>query len=350
MTSSSAINNVFAVVNWVTDTPNNYSNISYGTTPNLGDGRNETYIKNNIPSLTIGPLKNNTNYFFNYTSCDFAGNCGTSSGSFVTISPASIGKVSTGGGIGCLSNWKCSVWSACSGGIQTRTCYDDNNCGVYGVSSGKPQENQICGNNGNVTGIKSIFETELPSVGSKGIGCVPNFNCSDWSECKAVYDLDTISDNKVLLSGEESRSCVDVNKCGPAKTERQECNTKIPVSAKKVEKCFKNYIEVYNLNDTLISRLELVGGNNSKLNVQMLFDNSSYCPYCYDGVKDYDEVGIDCSAKENGNCPVCMVEIPQMNNMTSQIIVIVSLSMIIVVLMILIKIVFSMKKTRKNKK
>jgi len=28
----------------------------------------------------------------------------------------------------CLSNWRCSEWSPCTGGIMTRKCYDTNNC------------------------------------------------------------------------------------------------------------------------------------------------------------------------------------------------------------------------------
>jgi hypothetical protein len=42
----------------------------------------------------------------------------------------------------CIPEWKCSDWSKCSSfGTQTRTCYDNNNCGV---TTGKPIEYQSC--------------------------------------------------------------------------------------------------------------------------------------------------------------------------------------------------------------
>ena len=45
--------------------------------------------------------------------------------------------------------------------------------------------------------------------------------------------------------------------------------------------------------------------SGQSINLQMNFDNTDYCPYCYDGVKDYDEDGIDCSSSINGSCPTC---------------------------------------------
>lgn len=41
----------------------------------------------------------------------------------------------------CISNWDCGEWAICSGGIQTRTCTDKNNCGT---TEEKPIESQNC--------------------------------------------------------------------------------------------------------------------------------------------------------------------------------------------------------------
>jgi hypothetical protein len=41
----------------------------------------------------------------------------------------------------CTPNWSCTNWGTCTGGIQTRTCTDLNNCGT---STGKPAESQSC--------------------------------------------------------------------------------------------------------------------------------------------------------------------------------------------------------------
>ena len=41
----------------------------------------------------------------------------------------------------CMESWACGNWSSCSGGQQTRTCTDQNNCGTTAV---KPPETQGC--------------------------------------------------------------------------------------------------------------------------------------------------------------------------------------------------------------
>lgn len=50
----------------------------------------------------------------------------------------------------CTENWTCAAWSACAGGVQTRTCTDSNNCGT---TVNKPGEEQFCV----VTEIKNPF-------------------------------------------------------------------------------------------------------------------------------------------------------------------------------------------------
>ena len=45
------------------------------------------------------------------------------------------------------------------------------------------------------------------------------------------------------------------------------------------------------------------GGEINNAEVIFLVGNfSGYCGYCYNGVKDYDETGIDCGGS---NCPSC---------------------------------------------
>ncbi len=41
----------------------------------------------------------------------------------------------------CAPNWACTGWSSCSGGTQSRTCNDQNNCGT---NEGRPPESQNC--------------------------------------------------------------------------------------------------------------------------------------------------------------------------------------------------------------
>lgn len=72
----------------------------------------------------------------------------------------------------CTPDWQCSGFGACSNGSRTRTCTDQNHCGVT---------------------AKQPAETESCSV------CTPRWVCSDWSTCQA---------------GELQRTCQDVNGCG----------------------------------------------------------------------------------------------------------------------------------------
>ena len=135
--------------------------------------------------------------------------------------------------------------------------------------------------------------------------CNPEWDCGEWDECRAVYDLEEIVENKVLLKGERKRFCKDRKGCLFEGYEREECNPTVPVFAQKVNRCFEDFIEIYQ-NETLISRLQFINGSWQILNVQMLFGNEDVCPYCYDGIQNYDETGIDCG----GNCGECGFEIP----------------------------------------
>ena len=349
MTSDSQANNVFALISWIVnaDDPSNYSNISYGLTLTLGEGSNETYIKNAVPSLTIGPLMNQTVYYFNYTSCDFAGNCNTSSASFTTISPASVGVTSTGGGISCIPSWECDVCSgAAVGQTGTQTCNDLRKCTSITTKT------QSC------TVQESYFkpkeptepEPELPKP-SGGEGgdkdCTSNWQCSEWSECRVVYNLEDIIKGRTLLKGEQERLCKDTKNCNYDKTERQECSTKQAIYAQKVEKCFDNFLEVFNEDNVLISRLKLIEGQYEQLNVQMLFDEAGYCPYCFDGQKNYDEDEIDCIYESGRNCPVCSQEAPFLRQNYSLMLIIL-LALTLLCFLFIIWYLFLLRKTKKR--
>ena len=88
-------------------------------------------------------------------------------------------------------------------------------------------------------------------------------------------------------------------------------------------------IEESTFANVLISRLKLYNGTYQKLNVQMLFDEAGYCPYCFDGQKNYDEDGIDCS-NTGKNCPLCIVEKPSLlrNNYPLVLISLVALNLV----------------------
>jgi len=97
-----------------------------------------------------------------------------------------------------------------------------------------------------------------------------DFPCGGWSECEADYSLDELIDGQVFLEGEMVRMCGD-------NIERKKCKTGIPITTKKVTRCSKEYVEVYDLEESLISRLELVDGNYRMLNIELSADEGDDC-------------------------------------------------------------------------
>lgn len=140
----------------------------------------------------------------------------------------------------------------------------------------------------------------------RGLDCGFSFFCSEWGECKTDYNLGNLIKEEIF-SGIQYRLCVDYSKCFPNFVDSRKCEEKIFITTQKAYLDGKEYVEVYDGNEVLISRLELVNESYKKLNVQVLFDERSYYSHCYNGVKDYGEDEIDCDY--NGvNCPLCIGE------------------------------------------
>lgn len=108
---------------------------------------------------------------------------------------------------------------------------------------------------------KSLSELEEPSK---------NVFCEEWSECEVVYGLDELIEGRVFLEGEQFRMCGD-------KIERKVCDSRIPITIKKVNRCSKEYVEVYDLEESLISRLELIDGNYKMLNIELSAEEGDDC-------------------------------------------------------------------------
>jgi len=71
----------------------------------------------------------------------------------------------------CQEKWVCSDWSACVGGIQTRTCNDQNNCGTR---SNEPFSSQPCSE-------EETGETKIPETTGGGItGFFLGLSTTDW--------------------------------------------------------------------------------------------------------------------------------------------------------------------------
>lgn len=116
------------------------------------------------------------------------------------------------------------------------------------------------------------IDEDIPLINPEketGTGCISRWNCGEWSACYVTYNLDDLIADEVILDGEQKRICTDENKCLSDAYERKECDTKISVKVKRIEIGSKEYLEVYDLSDKLISRLELIKGKHDVLNIEI---------------------------------------------------------------------------------
>ncbi|MDP3988053.1 MAG: peptidoglycan-binding protein [Candidatus Levybacteria bacterium] len=100
----------------------------------------------NVASNGSGSPGNETDYFGPLmakavANWQTANSISPASGYFGTLSRAKFNVAPIPTPIVCVPNWQCNNWSICSGGQQTRTCTNSNNCGV---STGEPSQIQSC--------------------------------------------------------------------------------------------------------------------------------------------------------------------------------------------------------------
>ncbi|VVB78603.1 Uncharacterised protein [uncultured archaeon] len=205
----------------------------------------------------------------------------------------------------CTYQWVCQDWQDCINGNQSRVCDNHGSCSG---NLGKPSEMKSCYSNDTGDNDNKITKKAEEEVSKKGGYWI----CGEWSSCNAAYDLNNIITGNVMLEGEKERVCKD-NENKYSKIEKIKCNTEMSVTTKKVSKCYRNYLEVYDSNGTLVSRLDLPSQISGKLNIQLEVNEKGYCDYCYNKVKDYDENETDCVYNEDGSCPVCgtqLIETP----------------------------------------
>jgi hypothetical protein len=188
----------------------------------------------------------------------------------------------------CFDTWKCGNWSNCVEGKHYRDCIKTN-----------PQ----CPLNSN----KPSTEWIDPNCAVTTV-CSPNWSCGDWERCSINYKKDIIKKGAIAdaISTKQERMCYDTTYCiGSIGIEVRDCNESVPVTARQVDWCFDNYIEIYNAdNGLLISRVRKSSLDNPSLDIELSLGDLSrmkYCWYCFNGIKDYDEEDVDCG----GSCEDC---------------------------------------------
>jgi len=180
----------------------------------------------------------------------------------------------------CFSEYECGEWSICNDdGIQQRTCSD--------ISCGK----------GDIIERKFCLKP----------GCKPDIQCSNWGICNYNKKLNDIINRELVFEGYTERFCRDLNGCIESSVEIMPCDLSVPIKTKKVITCNEEYIEIFDeKTEKLIGRIKEktdISSGRKRVDISFLTGESSYCGYCYDNEKNYDETGIDCGGP---SCPSCV--------------------------------------------
>jgi hypothetical protein len=223
----------------------------------------------------------------------------------------------------CESRWKCTEWEECENGIQRRTCEDTKDCFI---PTGMPETIQNCDGKcvenwecewsdcrggftvpkcKDLNGCGTSYSVPNKLECGRASSCVPDIECSGWTECDVDYNfMSLVGDSISDLSGTKSRICVDNNGCVETSEEEKECSVAMDIYTKRVTKCGEQFIGVYNrLNNDLIAKIKRGTGDKPYLNIDLDGnDDSSYCDYCFNGILDGDEEGVDCG----GSCKPCV--------------------------------------------
>lgn len=181
----------------------------------------------------------------------------------------------------CTPDWNCTSFSTCLGTFMSRTCTDLNNCGS---DEGKPDERVDCG----------------------GTGCAPYYRCGNWSRCTYNNDANQMIRGIFVGTGTQERTCFDSLGCTAINlTEYRNCSSGVEIEITRGESCNRQVITLVDkATRKPITTIDLVSWQAKRLDVSFIQANVKYCPYCYDGIKDEDETGIDCG----GSCRECRPE------------------------------------------
>jgi len=185
----------------------------------------------------------------------------------------------------CVDYWKCGNWSDCDEyGKKHRECY---------------KLNPECQSNVNMPAI----EMYDPSC---FINCTTEWVCGNWSECIAKYSLEDFIDKEppYYVKGQMFLECHDIKNCTSLKRIHvKNCTLLVPIKVETKKECEVAFIYITDLktNKTLAKIKRPFGFTGVDVYI-LPSEKERYCWYCFNGVKDFDEVGVDCGGP---HCPPC---------------------------------------------
>lgn len=182
--------------------------------------------------------------------------------------------------------------------LGTRTCgnYDADSCLEW-----SDYEDTVC-----VGGSVCEFGSCVGSYGTSS--CKPDWECGSWGSCTSQWSVtDVLTVAGPVGGAYEGRGCVDRNNCAQDRLETRQCGGGSDLQMEIREECFEEYLVIYSDEGEVAKvRRSEVGSFTDLRRVDISFTVAEtpdeYCDYCYNGVQDYDETGVDCGGP---NCPAC---------------------------------------------
>ena len=152
-------------------------------------------------------------------------------------------------------------------------------------------------------GDEAVFV--VSSTVLSGEGCESNYVCSNWSECEVSYSFEDLIEGVEQISGKRKSFCEDLNGCSSPYYNESECVVVLDIYAEEKSWCGEDFVWIYDReSDDLLARIrDNRLDENPFLNIDFLGEVGN-CDYCFDGVLNGDEEGVDCG----GSCGVCVVE------------------------------------------
>ena len=148
--------------------------------------------------------------------------------------------------------------------------------------------------------------------------CTTYYECGEWSACIVSYDIKSVVRNDFTTLSWKERLCEPVSTEGcpqpnmPNKVDKEVCDKAVVLSFKSEDKCaVKQTILVDTSTGREVARLRPVFDGSPRFDIDIGEKLSSssgqdFCWYCADGVKDYDETGVDCGGP---SCQACGFEV-----------------------------------------
>ncbi|MCW8966257.1 MAG: hypothetical protein OQK82_06195 [Candidatus Pacearchaeota archaeon] len=179
----------------------------------------------------------------------------------------------------------------------------------------------LFGNENNFVNL-AVFAFESENIGYNLViedeydisdDCSPAYVCGEWEDCNFFSRTDDILDDKLIFEGVRQRVCVDSAECVESFVESEKCNLSVPGKVQKAEWCGEDIIEILDGQNNTVGRIKTTKVINGHNRVDIFLVDTglfTYCDYCYDGEKNYDEESVDCGG---AFCPKCIFMVEYIN-------------------------------------